>query len=88
MRKNVWFNLSYAIGVAEPVSIFVESYGTSKYTSEQLAEIVRNNFGLKPMQIVEQLDLLRPVYKETAAYGHFGRPGFTWEKTDKASSLK
>lgn len=88
LAKKCMVQLSYAIGVAEPVSIFVESYGTSKYTSEQLAEIVRNNFGLKPMQIVEQLDLLRPVYKETAAYGHFGRPGFTWEKTDKASSLK
>ena len=80
--------LAYAIGVAEPVSVFVEDYGTSKYSQKQLADIVKRNFGLKPMEIVEQLDLLQPVYKKTAAYGHFGRPDFSWEDTSKAATLK
>ena len=88
LAKKCLVQLAYAIGVSEPVSVFVDSYGTSKYSSDELAQIVKNNFGLKPMEIVEQLDLLRPVYKPTAAYGHFGREGFAWERTDKASSLK
>jgi S-adenosylmethionine synthetase len=88
LAKKCMVQLAYAIGVADPVSVFVEDYGTSKYSQKELADIVRNNFGLKPMEIVEQLDLLRPVYKKTAAYGHFGRSDFSWENTDKASGLK
>jgi S-adenosylmethionine synthetase len=80
--------LSYAIGVAEPVSVFVETYGTSKRTQAELADIIRANFGLKPKQIVETLNLLRPIYQQTAAYGHFGRPDFPWEKLDKVEALK
>ena len=80
--------LSYAIGVAEPVSVFVETYGTSKRTQAELADIIRANFGLKPKQIVEALNLLRPIYQQTAAYGHFGRSDFPWEKLDKVEALK
>lgn len=87
LARRCLVQLAYAIGVAEPVSVFVESYGTSKYSSAELADIVRQNFGLKPLQIVETLDLLRPVYKQTAAYGHFGRPEFSWENTDVAAKL-
>jgi len=80
--------LAYAIGYPEPVSVFVDTYGSSKLSQKQLEELVRANFHLKPLEIVEQFDLLRPIYRQTAAYGHFGRSEFPWEKTDKASSLK
>ena len=80
--------LAYAIGVAEPVGIFVETYGTSKHSSEELAKIVREYFPVKPQNIVEHFDLLRPIYQATAAYGHFGRSEFPWEKTDLADKLK
>lgn len=82
--------LSYAIGVAEPVSIMVNEYGTSKVGSEVLSKAVREIWNLKPASIIEQFDLLKPKYRKTAAYGHFGRnePEFTWEKTDKVEALK
>jgi len=82
--------LAYAIGVAEPVSVMVNSFGTGKLPSGRLAELVRKHFQLRPAGIIESLDLLRPVYLQTAAYGHFGRnePGFSWEKTDKAEVLR
>jgi S-adenosylmethionine synthetase len=82
--------LAYSIGVAEPVSVFVETFGTGKLPDHQLADIVRKEFPLKPHQIIDYLDLKRPVYRKTAAYGHFGREdcGFSWEKTDKAEELK
>jgi S-adenosylmethionine synthetase len=83
--------VAYAIGVAEPVSLMVQDFGTSKYSSEKLSSAVREIFGLKPAEIIKTLDLLRPIYEETAAYGHFGRTsakGFTWEKTDRADDLK
>jgi S-adenosylmethionine synthetase len=82
--------VAYAIGVAQPVSINVNSFGTGKVSEDRLAELVREVFDMRPAAITEQLDLLRPIYKKTAAYGHFGRelPEFTWEKTDKASILK
>ncbi len=82
--------VAYAIGVAQPVSINVNSFGTGKVSEERLAELVRETFDMRPAAITEQLDLLRPIYKKTAAYGHFGRelPEFTWEKTDKAAILK
>jgi S-adenosylmethionine synthetase len=82
--------LAYAIGVAEPVSVMVDSFGTATISEERITEIVRENFKLTPKGIIETLDLRRPIYKPTAAYGHFGRsgPGFTWEKTDRADALR
>jgi S-adenosylmethionine synthetase len=76
--------------VAQPVSIMVHTFGTGRVPEERLAELVREVFDMRPRAIIEQLDLLRPIYKKTAAYGHFGRelPEFTWEKTDKAAILK
>ncbi len=82
--------LAYAIGVAEPVSVLVETFGTGKVSREVLEEVVRKNFQLTPKGIIESLNLRRPIFQKTAAYGHFGRtePEFTWEKTDKAAALK
>ena len=82
--------LAYAIGVAEPVSLYVNTFGTNKIPENQIIELVRKNFDMKPSGIISQLDLKRPIYKKTAAYGHFGRnePEFSWEKTDKANILK
>ena len=81
--------LAYAIGVAEPVSVLVETFGTGKLDHGALEDLVRQNFSLTPKGIIESLDLRRPIFKATAAYGHFGRKGdsFTWEKTDKAAAL-
>lgn len=82
--------ISYAIGVARPTSIMVETYGTGKVSDEVLRQLVLEHFDLRPKGIVKMLDLLRPIYTKTAAYGHFGRdePEFTWEATDKAAALK
>ena len=82
--------LAYAIGVAEPVSVMVDSFGTATVNEEKITQLVREHFKLTPKAIIETLDLRRPVYKPTAAYGHFGRsgPGFTWEKTDRADALR
>lgn len=82
--------LAYAIGVAEPVSVSVETFGTNKIDELKIIELIRNNFELKPAGLIRALDLLRPIYKKTAAYGHFGReiPEFTWEATNKANELK
>ena len=82
--------VSYAIGVAEPTSITVQTFGTGKIDDDRITELVREHFDLKPKGLIQMLDLLRPIYRATAAYGHFGReePGFTWEKTDKAAALK
>jgi S-adenosylmethionine synthetase len=82
--------VAYAIGVAEPVSVMVNTFGTGKIPTRRIAEIVRETFDLRPRAIIEQLDLLRPIYKKTASYGHFGRnlPEFTWEKTDKINILR
>jgi len=82
--------ISYAIGVAEPTSVWVTTYGTGKISDDKISELVRKHFDLRPKGIVNMLDLLRPIYLNTAAYGHFGReePGFTWEVTDKAAALK
>jgi len=80
--------VSYAIGVAEPTSVTVETFGTNKVPEEKIAEAVRENFDLRPYGIIKMLDLLKPVYRKTAAYGHFGRPEFTWERTDKVDALK
>jgi S-adenosylmethionine synthetase len=82
--------LAYAIGVAEPVSVMVDSFGSATIAEEKITELVRENFKLTPKGIIETLNLRRPVYKATAAYGHFGRSGegFTWEKTDRADALR
>ena len=82
--------LAYAIGVAEPVSVMAETFGTATIAEEKITELIRENFKLTPKGIIEALDLRRPVYKATAAYGHFGRsgPGFTWERTDRADALR
>ncbi len=82
--------LSYSIGVADPLSVFVETFGTGKLPDEKLVDIVKKEFPLKPRKIIEYLDLKRPIYRKTAAYGHFGREDsdFTWEKTDKTEVLK
>lgn len=82
--------LAYAIGVAQPVSVLVETFGTGKIDEDKIAELVRKNFSLSPTGIIKELDLLRPIYKQTAAYGHFGRTDvdLPWEHTDKAASLR
>lgn len=82
--------LAYAIGVADPVSVLVETQGTGRISDSAISKLVRDHFNLTPKGIIETLDLRRPIYKATAAYGHFGRnePGFTWEKTDKAEALR
>jgi S-adenosylmethionine synthetase len=82
--------LAYAIGVADPVSVFVETFGTHKINPNIFEGLIRDNFNLKPAGIIKTLDLLKPRYLQTAAYGHFGRkePGFTWERTDKVNAIK
>ena len=82
--------ISYAIGVAHPTSVMVDTFGTGKINNETLTELIRKHFDLRPKGIVNMLDLLRPIYQKTAAYGHFGRdePEFTWEATDRANLLK
>jgi S-adenosylmethionine synthetase len=82
--------LAYAIGVADPVSVLVDTFGTAKVDEAKIAELVRANFKLTPKGIIESLNLRRPIYRKTAAYGHFGRndPDFTWERTDRAAALR
>ena len=84
------FQVSYAIGVAEPTSIMVQTFGTGKISDDRIVELVREHFDLRPKGLIKMLDLLRPIYKQTAAYGHFGRneADFTWERTDKADALR
>jgi S-adenosylmethionine synthetase len=90
LAERCTVQLAYAIGVAEPVSVLIDTDGSGTITDERLSEIVRANFKLTPRGIIETLDLRRPIYKKTAAFGHFGRtePEFTWEKTDKANALR
>ena len=82
--------LSYAIGVAEPTSIMVDTFGTGRLSNERLVEIIRENFDLRPAGIIQMLNLRRPIYKQTAAYGHFGRTDLDlpWEKLDRVEMLK
>ncbi|ORX95990.1 S-adenosylmethionine synthase [Basidiobolus meristosporus CBS 931.73] len=80
LARRCLVQLSYAIGVAEPLSVFVDTYGTSKKTNEELLQIIRDNFDLRPGIIVKELDLWKPIYQKTACYGHFGREEFSWEK--------
>jgi S-adenosylmethionine synthetase len=90
LAKKVEVQLAYAIGVAEPVSVMTQTFGTGVIPDGQINELIRENFKLTPKGIIETLDLRRPIYRATAAYGHFGRtgPGFTWERTDKADALR
>ncbi len=90
LAKKVEVQLAYAIGVAEPVSVMADTFGTGVIEEEKLTQIIRANFSLTPRGIIETLNLRRPIYRPTAAYGHFGRSeaGFTWERTDKASALR
>ena len=80
--------LAYAIGVAEPVSVYVDTFGTAQIDEEKISALVREVFPLKPAGIIEALDLLKPIYRKTAAFGHFGRDEFAWEKTDRVAALK
>ena len=90
LARRCEVQLAYAIGVAEPVSVLVDTFGTGTVPDQKLQHLVRKNFKLTPREIIESLNLRRPIYRKTAAYGHFGRndPDFTWEATDKAEALK
>jgi S-adenosylmethionine synthetase len=87
LADRVLLQLAYAIGVADPVSVHVETYGTGKLPEQRIVELVREHFPLTPVGIIEALDLRRPIYKATAAFGHFGRPEFSWERLDRAADL-
>jgi S-adenosylmethionine synthetase len=89
LAKKVEIQIAYAIGVARPVAVFVETFGTGTVSDEQLSELIAQNFDLRPAAIIEQLDLRRPIYRQTASYGHFGRTDLDlpWERLDKVSSL-
>jgi len=82
--------VAYAIGKAQPVGLFIETFNTQKYSLDNISKAVKEVFDLRPAAIIRDLNLLRPIYKKTAAYGHFGRElnDFTWEKTDRAAALK
>ena len=90
IADRVEVQLAYAIGIPEPVSILVDTFETGKISEEKIVKLIRKNFNLTPKGIIEHLNLRRPIYRKTAAYGHFGKndPDFTWEKTDKADALK
>jgi S-adenosylmethionine synthetase len=90
LARRAEIQLAYAIGVAEPVSVMVDTFGTGRLDNAAFVELIRREFQLTPQGIIQSLDLLRPIYKKTAAYGHFGRtePDFTWERTDKADDLR
>ena len=88
LAKEVQIQVAYAIGVAKPVSMYVDTFGTGALPDEKIAAIVEKEFDFRPLAIINHLDLRRPIYKRTAAYGHFGRSEFTWEKLDKVDDLK
>ncbi|MGM0906765.1 MAG: methionine adenosyltransferase [Pseudomonadota bacterium] len=88
LAERCELQISYAIGVAEPTSISIDTFGTSKHSEEQLIALVRRHFDLRPYGLIKMLDLERPIYKQTAAYGHFGRDNLPWEETDKAADLQ
>ncbi len=90
MADKCEIQLSYAIGVAQPTSVMVDTFGTGRVSDEELVKIIRENFDLRPAGIIKMLDLRRPIYRQTAAYGHFGRNDLDlpWEKLDKAELLK
>jgi S-adenosylmethionine synthetase len=90
LARQCQVQVSYAIGVARPINVTVYTEGTGKISDEKIAELVQEHFDLRPKGIVQMLDLLRPIYEKSAAYGHFGReePEFSWEATDKAAVLR
>lgn len=88
LASRCLIQLAYAIGVADPVSVLVDTQGTGLISDERLSEIVREHFRLTPREIIEELDLRRPIYRRTASYGHFGRDEFSWERTDRAAALR
>ena len=90
LAEKCELQIAYAIGVADPVSVMVDAFGTGKVPPSRIERAVRETFDLRPARIIEELDLLRPIYRKTAALGHFGRelPEFTWEKTDRAKALR
>ncbi|MES1179018.1 MAG: methionine adenosyltransferase domain-containing protein, partial [Myxococcales bacterium] len=87
LAKKCEVQVAYAIGVAQPMGVYVQTFGTGKIDDEALAAYVMKNFDMRPRALIEELDLLRPVYQPTSSYGHFGRSEFTWEKTDRAKKL-
>ena len=90
LADRIEVQVAYAIGVADPVSVMVDSYGTARISEDRIVDLIRGHFGLKPKQMISALDLLRPIYRKTAAFGHFGRTEeeFTWERTDKAEAIR
>lgn len=88
LADEITLEVAYAIGVAHPVSVFVDTHGTGRLADERLADIIREEFDLRPLAIIEKLGLRRPIYEQTAVYGHFGKAGLPWEQTDRAAELK
>lgn len=88
LADEIEIQVAYAIGVANPVSVFVDSFGTGRLADDQLADIVKKEFDLRPYAIIRSLGLRNPIYSKTSSYGHFGRDGFPWERTDRAEDLK
>ena len=88
LAEKCLVSLAYAIGVAEPTSIMVETFGTGKVSNEVLVKLVREFFDLRPYGLIKMLNLIQPIYRQTAAYGHFGREQFPWEKVDRAEELR
>ena len=90
LAKRCEVQVAYAIGISQPVSFYIETFGTGKIPDEQIAEVAKKVFDIRPGAMIRELDLRRPIYKKTACYGHFGReePDFTWERTDKAEALR
>jgi S-adenosylmethionine synthetase len=87
LAKRCEVQIAYAIGVAKPVGVYVNTFGTGRIGDETLATYIHEQFDMRPKAIIQQLDLLRPIYRVTAAYGHFGRPDFSWERTDRAAQM-
>jgi S-adenosylmethionine synthetase len=88
LAERVQLQVAYAIGKAHPVSLSIETFGTNQVDPAKLVDVVGDLFDFRPAAIIENLDLRRPIYRETAAYGHFGRKGFSWEETDRADDLR
>ena len=88
LADRAQLQVAYAIGKAHPVSLSIETFGTNQVDPNRLEDVVRELFDFRPAAIIENLDLRRPIYRETAAYGHFGRKGFSWEETDRADDLR
>jgi len=90
LARQCQIQISYAIGVSQPTSIAIDTFGTGRIANDKIVELVKRHFDLRPKGIIQMLDLLRPIYSKSAAYGHFGReePEFSWERTDKAEALR